>query len=85
MASEAAIDSAVTRLLPRKEASRYISDQQFIKRILNQYKALGLVYSKWSESKNTLFWGLTKKGEKLRNDLTLMKKQEPNEAKPENT
>lgn len=72
--TEVRVENAVTRLLPRKEASRYISDQQFIKKILNQFKALGLVYSNWNKEKNQLYWGLTKKGEKLRNDLTLFRK-----------
>lgn len=81
--NEAGIESTVTRLLPRKEASRFISDQQFIKKILNQFKALGLVYSKWNEPKSMLYWGLTKKGEKLRNDLTLMRaKQNESQSEP---
>lgn len=80
---ENVVKEAVTRLLPGKGENCYISDSQFIKKILNQYKALGLIYSKWDNEKGLLFWGLTKKGEKLRNDLTLMRKKEQDEVKPE--
>ena len=84
MISEKGVEDAITRLLPRKDYNRYISDQQFTKKILNQFKALGLVCSNWDNAKGQLYWGLTKKGEKLRNDLTLMRKKEPDENIPEN-
>lgn len=51
----------------------YFTDHQLIKRIMNQFKALGLVYSFWSKEKSNLFWGLTTKGEKARNDMNLIR------------
>ena len=48
-------------------------DNQVIKRVLNQLKALKLVYSKWNDNKSALFWGLTPKGEKTRNDMIVVK------------
>ncbi len=83
MILESVIKEAVSSLLPRIGESQFISDQQIIKRILNQFKEIGLIRSKWSKEKNQLYWGLTKKGEKLRNDLTLMRKKEQDEVKPE--
>lgn len=76
MITETHIMRAIVRMLPmRYGTDRFISDDQFVKKILNQFKALGLVCSKWSGDKNQLYWGLTKKGEKLRNDLTLFRKE----------
>lgn len=75
MITETHVMRAIVRMLPmRYGTDRFISDDQFVKKILNQFKALGLVCSKWSDDKNQLYWGLTKKGEKLRNDLTLLRK-----------
>lgn len=51
------------------------SDPQFIKQILNQFKEAGLIYSSWSEQNSTLFWGFTKKGELVRNDMLLLKQK----------
>ena len=48
-------------------------DEQIVKRIMNQLRGLNLVMSNWSEEKKILFWGLTKKGEKLRDDMILIK------------
>ena len=50
-------------------------NKQFVKILLNQYKALGLVYSEVDE-KGGPYWGLTQKGEQLRNDLILIKKKD---------
>lgn len=74
MVSELAVERVIKRKLPFKGETNSISDSQFVKKILNQFKALGLIDSKWDAPKNVLFWGLTKKGEKLRNDLTLFRK-----------
>ncbi len=54
--------------------SIYLSDSEVIKRILNQLKALNLIKSKWSSDNSKLYWGLTLKGEKFRNEMTLVKK-----------
>ena len=52
----------------------YFMDEQIVKRILNQLKELKLLYSKWSDKSKQLYWGLTTKGEKVRNDMILVKK-----------
>lgn len=52
---------------------RDFDDQQLIKTLLNQYRALKLIYSSWSDSSKVLYWGLTKKGRKVRDDLILIK------------
>ena len=76
MIAEIVVKDAVVRLLPKRGESQYISDPQFIKRMLIQFKELGLIYSKWNETKGILLWGLTKKGQKIRNDLTLIRKND---------
>lgn len=72
--TEVHVEKTIIGMLPRYGTERYLSDNQFTKKILNQFKALGFVYSNWNNEKNQLYWGLTKKGEKLRNDLTLFRK-----------
>lgn len=54
----------------------HLNDGQLVKRILTQLKALNLVYSNWDETKNQLFWGLTTKGTKVRDDMVLIKNAE---------
>lgn len=51
----------------------YLNDSQFVKKILNQFRALNLINSSWSSSNKTLFWGLTKKGRKVRDDMILIR------------
>jgi hypothetical protein len=53
----------------------FFTDSQLIKRIMNQFKALDLVYSFWSKEKSDLFWGLTAKGQKLRDDMNLIRNE----------
>lgn len=52
---------------------RDFDDQQFVKKILNQYRALDLIYSTWDEDRKALYWGLTWKGCKVRDDMTLIR------------
>jgi hypothetical protein len=53
----------------------FFADHQLVKRIMNQFKALGLVYSFWSKEKSNLYWGLTTKGQKVRDDMTLIRNE----------
>jgi len=53
----------------------YFYDNQFVKRILNQYKALKLMDSFWSKENKTLYWNLTSKGRKVRDDMILIRNQ----------
>ncbi len=73
--TEASIEIAIFSQYPCKGVENRITDSQLLKRVMNQFKALDLVYSTWSNEKSTLFWGLTKKGEKVRNDLILIRKE----------
>ena len=52
----------------------YKVDGFFAKRICNHFLALNLMYTKWVEGKG-LFYGLTVKGEKIRNELNLFIKK----------
>ena len=78
MIVESKIESTMVSQLLRPGYSEYvhgicIDDSHLVKRILNQLKALRLVDSQWSSNKSTLFWGLTPKGKKVRDDMILLK------------
>jgi len=76
------MDVAITELSVRQAIKsnilndHIIDDDQVIKRILNQLKALNLVRSFWDKEKNVLYWGLTEKGRKVRDDMILVRKKE---------
>lgn len=79
MLDVALTESSVDKILRSKlfgENSHWYSfcDPQFVKQLLNQLKAAGLLYSSWSKDKSTLFWGLTKKGVLTRDQMMLIKK-----------
>lgn len=57
----------------------YLTDDLIIKRILNQLRQLGLIQSSWNEDSKTLYWGLTVKGRKVRDDKILIKKDKGGE------
>ena len=69
--TKSAILSAINRQFFNGDA--YFSDHQFLKRLLNQLKALNLLYSFWSKEKSSLYWGLTTKGQKVRDDMILIR------------
>jgi hypothetical protein len=77
MITEDTISTTITRQLTN---SHDLNDIQLVKRILNQLKVLGLVYSNWNEAKSSLYWGLTKKGEKVRDDMTLIRGKKVDKA-----
>lgn len=58
----------------------YFADNQIVKKILNQFKALGLIYSKWSNEKSALFWGISELGISKRDEMILIKKLSINET-----
>lgn len=70
---EPVLMKALEAQLPLKGETPKLKDRQFVKRILNQFKALDLVYSRWDDDRRNLFWGLTIKGEKERDDQILIK------------
>lgn len=59
--SEGKIVKAIKSILFCKDSNLYFNDSQVIKRVLMQLSELKLIYSFWSDSKNTLFWDLTEK------------------------
>lgn len=54
----------------------YFDDDQLVKKLLNQFRALGLMQSSWSEENKKLYWGLTAKGEKIRDEAILIRIKE---------
>lgn len=51
----------------------YWDDRQQIKIILNQLRALGLIRSFWAKENNHLYWALTEKGRKVRDEMIVVK------------
>lgn len=64
--------SIKVKFLYGKKESR-LDDKQFVKKMLNQYRALNLVYSYWNNDNRELYWGLTSKGRKVRDDAILIR------------
>ena len=78
--TENGIEAALKENLFTKESyNYYFVDKQLVKIILNQLKALNLLYNTWNDTKSTLFWGLTTKGELERNKMILVRNSTPKE------
>ena len=60
------------KFLYGKKESR-LDDKQFVKKMLNQYRALNLMYYYWNNDNRELYWGLTNKGRKVRDDTILIR------------
>lgn len=72
--TETGIDITLRQALFKEESAYHsFADPQFVKKVLNQLKALNLLYSQWSDEKATLFWGVTTKGELERNKMILVR------------
>ena len=74
--AEKIIVKAIKSKLFKEDNDIYFSDSQIVKQVLMQLSELKLIYSFWSDSKSTLFWNLTEKGKKLRNDYLLIRNQQ---------
>ena len=73
--AEGAIDATLRdHLFPQKPYNFKFTDSHLLKRILNQLKALGFLYSNWSDEKSALYWGLTRKGQVERDKMVLIRK-----------
>ena len=72
--TEYSIKLTILRTLPFRDSVIDIKDKQLIKRLLNQYSALFLMNSKWSEQSNQPCWYLTKRGKRVRDDVILIRK-----------
>jgi hypothetical protein len=70
--TENSVEIAITKSKLFSRTS-YINDGQIMKKILNQLRALKLVRSSWSEKRSTLFWELTVKGRKVRDEMILIR------------
>lgn len=70
--TETAVGSAIKTSFSSRTV--YFHDTQVIKKNLNQLRALGLIYSTWNTERKSLYWGLTAKGIKVRDDEILIKK-----------
>lgn len=69
--TEDLVESAIKKKYLSTTYGRFFDDNQFVKKLLNQYRALNLIYAKWSN--RSLYWGLTEKGRKVRDDMILLK------------
>ncbi len=76
MVTEKQIESVVKNLINKdKDGVKRIrfNDSQIIKRILNQLKQLKLIESHWSKENKILYWGLTQKGVRARDNIIAIK------------
>ena len=71
--SEEAIEKALLNSLFGNSMLYSFSDKQFVKKVLNQLKALNLISSHWDNDHSILYWELTTRGKKLRDENTLIK------------
>ena len=71
--TENSIEETIKTKFYSGDYSVYLNDSQFVKKILNQFRALNLIKSSWSKDNKKLFWGLTSKGCKVRDDLILIR------------
>lgn len=74
--TEKVAEDAIKKHFLSQPYSCSISDNQFIKKVLNQFRALNLMKSTWSNNNHVLYWGLTKKGAKERDDSLLIRCKE---------
>lgn len=71
--SEILVESAIKSYFFKETYNKFFDDSQIIKKLLNQYRALNLVTAKWKDK--ALYWGLTEKGERVRDEMILIKKK----------
>ncbi len=76
MIPETSISNILLEKLTGTSYDHYFSDTQFVKTILNQFRAIGLINPSWRKEKSLLLWGLTKKGQKIRDDRILIRNSE---------
>ena len=75
LVTESSIKLTIQSKLFDKDRNIFFDDSQIVKYVLIQLSELKLIYSNWSKNKGALFWGLTEKGKKIRNDLILMRNE----------
>ncbi|MBU1145647.1 MAG: DUF4062 domain-containing protein [Firmicutes bacterium] len=51
-----------------------LKDNLLVNILLNQFEHLNLIYSKWNDENKKLYYGLTTKGKKVKDDFHLIKK-----------
>lgn len=73
--TEGAIQNIIKKVYCKCEFTVILDDAQLIKRVLNQLKSYGVIRSFWSEKNENLFWSLTSKGEKIRDDEIVIKRE----------
>ncbi len=72
MIGERAIEKIIKNLI-KCDHTVYLDDEQIVKRILNQLRNLNLIKSSWDKTNKILYWGLTAKGQKVRDEMILVK------------
>lgn len=72
---ESIVEEAIRIKFLSGKVESYFDDKQFVKKLLNQYRALKLVHSHWNNDTGKLYWGLTNRGCKVRDDFILIRNQ----------
>ncbi len=78
--TENRIEKAIVHQIIPSSTSIYFDDEQLIKKILNQLEALKLLDSIWSEKNSEVYWRLTTKGIKVRDNMILFRKKDVSRA-----
>ena len=73
---EDAIESVIVQKFIGDSYTYSLDDTQLIKTVLNQLRVLGLIKSYWDEKKAKLYWGLTTKGKRVRDDLIVIRNED---------
>lgn len=71
--TEYAISNAIMTKYIHTSYSVFWDDEQQIKIILNQLQVLDLLHSYWSKGNKALYWGLTTRGKRVRDDMIVRK------------
>jgi len=76
MLPEVKIQISIVKFIKTKTGHSNIDlkDSQIVKKILIQFKGLNLIKSNYSKENKLLFWGLTRKGQQIRDQAILVRK-----------
>jgi len=73
---EDAIEEVIIQKFIGSSYTYSLDDTQLIKTVLNQLRVLGLIRSNWDEKKAKLYWGLTLKGKRTRDNLIVIRNED---------
>lgn len=72
------LETAIEKQLEFKGDRHIIpyGERAFLKKVLNQFEALGLIYQNYDKRRGKYEWGVTEKGKRIRDEQILIKRDE---------